>query len=267
MLCALRDAEVLCGFRDPAETYALFGRLDVPAVLPLIEPLGEESLPAMERLCLVFSRLLQLEPGQRAVVDEVLSAAAAAVEDGGDLGAFARTATEIGSFYPGDPGVLAALLMNRVSLRPNEALYLPAGNLHAYLSGAGVEIMANSDNVLRGGLTPKHIDVTELLRVVDFTPGFGGLLTPTEEAPGIWRYSVPAPEFELWRLEIDGAQGLIVPAAGTGRILLVTEGSVTLRSGDDELDLDRGESALVTAGEQARLAGTATVFIGAPGVS
>ncbi len=267
VLCALRDAEVLCGFREPGETYALFGRLDAPAVLPLIEPLGEESLPAMERLCLVFSRLLQLEPGQRAVVDGVLSAAASVTEDAGDLGAFARTATEIGSFYPGDPGVLAALLMNRVSLRPNEALFLPAGNLHAYLSGAGVEIMANSDNVLRGGLTPKHIDVTELLRVVDFTPGFGGLLTPTEEAPGIWRYQVPAPEFELWRLEIDGAQGLIVPAGGTGRILLVTEGSVTLHSADDELDLARGESALVTAGEQARLAGTATVFIGAPGVS
>ena len=68
--------------------------------------------------------------------------------------------------------MLAALLMNRITLRPNEALYLPAGNLHAYLSGGGVEIMANSDNVMRGGLTPKHIDVTELLRVVDFTPGF-----------------------------------------------------------------------------------------------
>ena len=64
--------------------------------------------------------------------------------------------------------MLAALLLNRVTLAPGEAIYLPAGNLHAYLSGAGVEMMANSDNVLRGGLTPKHVDVPELLRVLDF---------------------------------------------------------------------------------------------------
>ena len=116
--------------------------------------------------------------------------------------------------------------MNRITLRPNEALYLPAGNLHAYLSGGGVEIMANSDNVMRGGLTPKHIDVTELLRVVDFTPGFGGLVEPQQEAPGVWHYPVPAPEFALWRLEL-GEDAVPVPAAGSGRILLVTDGSVT----------------------------------------
>ena len=145
--------------------------------------------------------------------------------------------------------MLAALLMNRITLRPNEALYLPAGNLHAYLSGGGVEIMANSDNVMRGGLTPKHIDVTELLRVVDFTPGFGGLVEPQQEAPGVWRYPVPAPEFALWRLEL-GEEPVPVPATGSGRILLVTDGSVTVRSGEEELELARGESALLTAAEQ-----------------
>ena len=79
-------------------------------------------------------------------------------------------ALELSERYPGDAGVLAALLLNLVVLAPGEALYLPAGNLHAYLSGAGVELMANSDNVLRGGLTSKHVDVAELLRVLDFTP-------------------------------------------------------------------------------------------------
>ena len=191
-------------------------------------PLNDESLPAVERLAVVFGRLLRLDADQRPIVDEVL-AAAAQVSDDGELGRFARTATEIGSFYPGDPGVLAALLMNRITLRPNEALYLPAGNLHAYLSGGGVEIMANSDNVLRGGLTPKHIDVAELLRVVDFTPGFGGLITPVEESPGVWRYPTPAPEFALWRLEA-GEDPLPVPGTGGGRILLVTEGSAILSS-------------------------------------
>ena len=94
--------------------------------------------------------------------------------------------------------------MNRIHLHPNEAMFLPAGNLHAYLSGGGVEIMANSDNVMRGGLTPKHIDVAELLRVVDFTPGFAGLTAPQQTAPGVWRYPTPALEFALWRMELTG---------------------------------------------------------------
>jgi mannose-6-phosphate isomerase len=161
--------------------------------------------------------------------------------------------------------VLAALLMNRMTLMPNEALYLPAGNLHAYLSGGGVEIMANSDNVLRGGLTPKHIDVDELLRVVDFAPGFGGLITPVEESPGVWRYPTPAREFALWRLEA-GENTLPVPGTRGGRILLVTEGSAILNSAEEDLALARGESALLTATEEATLVGPATVFVGAPGV-
>jgi mannose-6-phosphate isomerase len=266
VLCALRATEALCGFRDPEETYALFGRLGVPSVMALLEPLADESVPAVERLCVVFGRLLRLEKQDRALVDAVLAAAADVVDEDEEVQAFARTATEIGSFYPGDPGVLAALLMNRVSLRPNEALYLPAGNLHAYLSGGGVEIMANSDNVMRGGLTPKHIDVTELLRVVDFSPGFGGLLEPQQEADGVWHYPVPAPEFDLWRLEL-AEEPVPVPAPGSGRILLVTAGSATLRSADDELELARGESALLTAEEEVTVAGRATVFVGAPGVS
>jgi mannose-6-phosphate isomerase len=266
VLCALRETEALCGFREPGESYALFGRLGAGPVMGLLEPLADEAVPAMERLCVVFGRLLRLGPADRPVVDAVLAAAAAPEDDDPELQAFARTATEIGSFYPGDPGVLAALLMNRVSLRPNEALYLPAGNLHAYLSGGGVEIMANSDNVMRGGLTPKHIDVTELLRVVDFRPGFGGLVEPRQETAGVWRYPVPAPEFALWRLEL-GAEPVAVPATGSGRILLVTEGSVTLQSGEADLELARGESALLTATEHATVTGEATVFVGAPGVA
>jgi mannose-6-phosphate isomerase len=265
VLCALRQTEALCGFRHPEETYALFGRLGVAPVMELLEPLADESVPAMERLCVVFGRLLRLPARDRVLVDAVL-AAAAVVDDDRDVQAFARTATEIGSFYPGDPGVLAALLMNRITLRPNQALYLPAGNLHAYLSGGGVEIMANSDNVMRGGLTPKHVDVDELLRVVDFTPGFGGLVEPRPVADRVWHYPVPAPEFALWRLE-PAEDAVPVPATGGGRILLVTDGLATLRSEDAELELVRGESALLTAAETVTVAGPATVFVGAPGVS
>jgi len=107
--------------------------------------------------------------------------------------------------------------------------------------------------------------VAELLRVVDFTPGFGGLVTPVEQSPGIWNYPTPAPEFALWRLETN-EDPVEVPGFGGGRILLVTQGSAVLSAGAEDLALARGESALLTATESASLIGPATVFVGAPGV-
>jgi mannose-6-phosphate isomerase len=155
--------------------------------------------------------------------------------------------------------------MNRVRLQPGDALYMPAGNLHAYLSGGGVEIMANSDNVMRGGLTHKYVNVDELLAILDFTPGFRGLITPVEESPGVWRYPAPAPEFALWRIEMGG-EPVNVPAGTSCRILLVTDGEVSTRSGTEELDLARGEAALLTAGEKVVATGRGTAFVGGPGL-
>ena len=110
----------------------------------------------------------------------------------------ARTVLELGERYPGDAGVLASLLLNRINLNAGEAIYLPAGNLHTYLHGVGVEVMANSDNVLRGGLTPKHVDVPELLRVLDFTPASEDLIRPKITTDGIELvYDTPAPEFAV----------------------------------------------------------------------
>jgi mannose-6-phosphate isomerase len=264
VLCALFDTEALCGFRDPGETYELFGCLGVPRALRLVAMLGRQDLPAVERLAETFGRLLRLDEEQRDVVGEV-ERAARQVEAGGALGQFARTAVELAAHYPSDPGVLAALLMNRVSLRPLDAIFLPAGNLHAYLCGGGVEIMANSDNVMRGGLTPKHIDVSELLRVVDFNPGFAGLITAVPESAGIWRYPTPAPEFALWRIELT-SQPATVPAAGAGRILLVTDGLLRAEVGGTELSLRRGESALIRPDEQVAVRGEGRAFVGAPGL-
>jgi mannose-6-phosphate isomerase len=142
---------------------------------------------------------------------------------------------------------------------------MPSGNLHAYLSGGGVEIMANSDNVMRGGLTPKYVDIDELLAILDFTPGLRGLITPIEESQGVWRYPTPAPEFALWRIEPQG-ELVAVPAVGSGRVLLVTDGELTAQSPTAELDLVRGEAALLSAGEEAVLTGHGTAFVGGPGV-
>jgi mannose-6-phosphate isomerase len=263
VLCAMVQTEALCGFREPQETYQLFNNLGVASALELVKPLANNDLPAEERLATVFGRLLRLSPDQRSVITEVVQAAEAA--DQSDDSAFARTARELGQYYPGDPGVLAALLMNRVTLQPGDALYMPAGNLHAYLSGGGVEIMANSDNVMRGGLTPKYVNVDELLAILDFTPGFRGLISSIEESPGVWRYPAPAPEFALWRLETQG-QSVRVPAGTSGRILLVTDGEVSASSATQELDLVRGDAALLTADEEAVVTGRGTAFVAGPGV-
>jgi mannose-6-phosphate isomerase len=241
----------------------MFEKLGVASALELVAPLANADAPA-ERLRVVFSRLLQLGSDERSVILEVAQAAEEA-KGPDDLASFARTAWELNAYYPGDPGVLAALLMNRITLQPGDALFMPSGNLHAYLRGGGVEIMANSDNVMRGGLTPKYVNVEELLAILDFRPGLRGLITPIVESRGLWRYPTPAPEFALWRIEPPGGS-VAVPAGTTGRVLLVAEGDLTATSGGATLDLVRGESALLTPGEEVVLAGRGTAFIGSPGI-
>lgn len=169
--------------------------------------------------------------------------------------------------FPGDPGVLAAMLLNHVQLQPGEALFLGAGIPHAYISGLGVELMANSDNVLRCGLTPKHVDVPELLRVVRFEAGDAGVLRP-EEVAGEEVYETPIDEFRLSRFVLAAAGRPRALVSRTPQILLCTAGTVRLRTaeedpegtGQTELTLAPGESAFVRAGEQLTLAGEGTLY-------
>jgi mannose-6-phosphate isomerase len=268
-LCALEDFEALCGFRDPSETYELFGRLGATGALDLMSPLRGGGARELEA---VFGRLLRLSD-PAAVLAEVLAAAERKGLDE-EVSRFVGTAVELAEWFPGDPGVLATLLLNRVALTRNQALYLPTGNLHSYLHGSGIEIMANSDNVLRGGLTSKTVAVDELLSVVDFSPGVPKPLTCVEESAGVWRYPTPAPEFALWRLEVDGR--VEVPDVGSGRVLLVVAGAMTTEAGvaartgagaGDSLPLKQGQAAFLTADESIALAGEGTAFLAAAGVT
>ncbi|MDN5724494.1 MAG: mannose-6-phosphate isomerase, class I [Propionibacteriales bacterium] len=257
-LCALEDFDALYGFADPTVTARLFTRLGIPAVDQLVAPLT--GVGGADGIKQVFVACCELPTEQRTLVDEVVVAALPHVSDDDAYGTFCLTAIELAAVYPRDPGVLAALLMNRVRLREHEAIFLPAGNMHAYLRGTGVEIMANSNNVLRGGLTPKHVDVAELSRLVDFAPVDPPILTAVEDAPGSWRYDTPAPEFALWRLELDGE--LTVPGTERGRIVLVTEGSALCGN----IDLNAGQSGWLPAGEGAALIGEGRIFVGATGL-
>ncbi len=170
-----------------------------------------------------------------------------------EFAAEAQTVLELGERYPGDAGVLAALLLNRISLTPGEGIFLPAGNLHSYLHGVGMEVMANSDNVLRGGLTPKHVDVPELLRVLDFTPvPDAHVAAPSREGIELV-YDTPAAEFAASVLILDGehlGHEVDAPSRHDGpQILVCTEGSVIVRAKSDEVRQSTGVAAAWVAAD------------------
>jgi mannose-6-phosphate isomerase len=165
--------------------------------------------------------------------------------------------------FPGDIGVLSPLFLNLVQLKSGEALYLPAGELHAYLEGVGIELMANSDNVLRGGLTPKYIDTGELLRILDFESREVEILTPTRLPSGEKRYPSPAEEFSLAVIVVTASDSFTSAKDHSVEIMICTQGSARIRalSTGRTLDLNEGSSALVpAAAEQYRIEGEATLY-------
>ncbi len=199
-----------------------------------------------------------------ATVDDVVAAAARTRSD-----AFAAEFALVGRLAatnPSDPGIVVALLMNLVTLRRGEGVYVPAGVLHAYLEGLGVELMAASDNVLRGGLTPKHIDVDELVAVLDATPGPAPVVRAESRSGGVFVYPTPAPDFALTRVEVADAD---VALALTGvAIAVATAGEVTLRGAAGEpVSLRPGQAVLITPDERPVAAGRGELFVAQPGVS
>ncbi|MFG3043123.1 mannose-6-phosphate isomerase, class I [Streptomyces sp. NPDC048330] len=248
MICALTPFDGLCGFRDPVESADLIAALGVDSLKPYVDLL--HAHPEEAALREVLTALLTADPDEMA--ETVAEAAAAADRLGGAHAPYASLAHH----FPGDPGVIAAMLLNRVVLQPGEALYLGAGVPHAYLDGLGVEIMANSDNVLRCGLTPKHVDVPELLRIVRFEPADPAVLRPEASPTGEEVYETPIDEFRLSRfVRAEGAAPTDLTAF-TPQILLSVAGSP--RAG--ELTLAPGESVFVPAGEPTQLSGAGTVF-------
>lgn len=252
----------LCGFRDPVRTATLFERLGIADELAtVIGPLTQRKGSAA--LAEVFLDVLSLDGDRLRLVDVFVDAAAEHVDDDGELGELARTTMLLADAYPGDRGILAAALLNIVTLQPGDGIFLGAGNMHAYLHGVGVEVMANSDNVLRGGLTPKHIDVDALMTVVRFVPEEPTLVAVEAAGPRTYHYATPAPEFSVWRVD-PGDTPVAVPGTGA-RIAIVLEGEAHVTSGDCRFDLARGEAVLLMAGESATVCGTGVLYISGPG--
>lgn len=274
MIFALTPFEALCGFREPDQAAEIFrtavravsaGGTDVPALLSWAVDELSSGHPAPDRLQSVFRTLISGGDDVREAVEVTAGALEAAEAD--LLEPYAKelaTAVELNAYYPGDPGVLLSLLLNRASLQPGEAVYLPAGNVHAYLSGLGIEVMASSDNVLRGGLTPKHVDVPELLKTVDFRPMGVPSLKPVFTQMGQELYRPPFSEFALQRIELeqrasDLGEGYSPAASMSGSdvsvlqngptVVIVVRGTVVLDSPKGDLVLETGQSAFIPSAE------------------
>lgn len=252
LLVALEPFEALAGFRQAARTRELLQALAVSDLDPFIDLLTDGS-DADGLRALFTTWITAPQPDIDVLIPAVLDGAIQYVTSGAtEFAAEAKTVLELGERYPGDAGVLAALLLNRITLAPGEAIFLPAGNLHTYLRGFALEVMANSDNVLRGGLTPKHVDVPELLRVLDFTPTPESALRAPVHREGLALiYETPTDEFAVALLELDGdSLGHEVDASTRHegpQVLLCAEGSTVVHAKSGSLTLERGAAAWVAA--------------------
>jgi mannose-6-phosphate isomerase len=253
ILCAITPVEALCGFRPVEESLHCLAKLQLPELMPTIAALARGGLRA------AIPQLLALSTRRRESLVRAVATRAASFVTAHDpefINTY-RWAASLAETYPGDPGVVISLMCNHLKLAPGEAVFLPAGNLHAYLCGAGVEVMASSDNVLRGGLTTKHVDLAALIEVLDFTDGRVPVIHPVL-GPGGLRYPTPVEEFDLTRCQV-GADAGVLTTSGP-QVLLCTEGPAVLTTADHEIVLEQGTSAFVSAGTPVTARGPAVLY-------
>ncbi|GAA4288119.1 mannose-6-phosphate isomerase, class I [Georgenia daeguensis] len=261
LVFALTTFRAMCGFRAPRRAAELLADLDTPLAQSLHATLRAD--PTAEGVRAAFTWLLDSEtrPSHDAV-QELAAACARRLADGSPSPRADNTVVRLAEAYPGDPGVVVSLLLNPVTLQPGDALFVPAGGVHVYLAGLGVELMAASDNVLRAGLTPKHVDVPEMLECVDYVAA-----PPIRIAPEVFHgatrvFYAPVDDFELAvtaLTDVNGGPSHPLPGRGP-RVLLCLDGRIEVTSETDSAVLERGEAYFVRADEGAlRGRGTGTL--------
>jgi mannose-6-phosphate isomerase len=272
VLCALVPFAALHGFRRPADIAAGLDSLGAPELAPVIAALGRSQASAALRGLL--ESLLLAPPERRSALAR--AAIAAAQRSGPGAAPEIQWVARFGARFPDDPMVLAPLCLNLVTLAPGQALYTEAGVVHSYLEGAAVELQASSDNVVRAGLTTKHVDVAELLQLARLEPTEPRVLEPhATAARGALALEPAPPELSLERLELGSARPgaarfveLDRSSADRGpEILLCTDGDAVVEGWAQEgaepqrERLRAGESLLLTAAaKRCRVSGEATVF-------
>ena len=253
-LIALTEFHALCGFRPRAElaqVFSAFGKTESE-----FQNLAQH-LASGKPLDQIFKSLI----GNTSLVARFLETVPVAQSDplaqrGRDLVA------NLLEQYPGDTGSLVALMLNQVELSPGEAIFLPAGNIHAYLSGLGLEVMAASDNVLRCGLTPKHIDVAELLKIADFQELESPKVTPKKLAEGLVEYPVEVDDFRVYLAEVSGKNILADIDLPSAAMVVCTAGEVAVSTSLDEREvLTKKQVVYVSGAKKISLSGSGTVFL------
>lgn len=260
VICALGPFEALCGFRPFADTVALIDSLAVRELDGLLSPLRLDPVP--ERLRSSFEALMSLDPeASRSLVEAVVAACRRETVRGGPFAAQLAWVVRLGALHPGDPGVVGSLLLNHVRLEAGQALALRAGVLHSYLSGTGIELMASSDNVLRGGLTTKHVDAGELARILDFRAAPCGPIDVRALCEHESEYVTDTEDFRLSRIELAPGSACRPPRRGPELLLCVEgEAELVLEGGAAE-SICQGDSVFVSAADPSwSLAGEATLF-------
>ncbi len=261
MLVAVSQFEALAGFRNSRNILALLTGLTGPLVDAVREELTRDR--SAQGIRAAFARLIAARSDGEC--PDAVAATIASVEARAAAGSpYQRadaTVLRLAQEHPGDPGAVASLLFNRVTLEPGESLFLADGEIHAYLSGLGVEIMASSDNVLRAGLTTKHVDVEALFEAASFEPN--PPLVPRQERRGTRGQAVtfrpPVQEFALTVVDVDDSEPVALPEEGP-RTVVCLEGDVTLVTRGDRTPLRQGQSAFVShAAGRLRVEGTALV--------
>lgn len=269
IICALEPFRALCGFRRPDQIGKLLDILGAPTLKG--PRLALERGSETEALRFFLQSLLNLSESDKAGLTdwiERLDKNLQSPHGGGPWKEYQREGelmVQLARQYPSDPSVIAPLYLNLIDLKPLQALYLPAGQLHGYVEGFGVELMANSDNVLRGGLTSKYVDVPELLSILDFSPLNPSILEVPSEVGTLISYPTAVREFSLHVVRGNGKPISLEP--GAPRILVLTQGNMEIYDGTGKTTaLRRGESVFIAAeATNIQLSGTFTAFVASVG--
>ena len=254
LLIAITGFRALCGFRPSSEILEIFLAF-------------AESEPRFGELAAMVATNNQMQKLLSELLEDQhlaqrFSQTVGNLEPDSNAEAAYLLASQLLEQFPGDTGAMVALLLNIVELDAGEALYLPAGNLHAYLSGLGLEVMAASDNVIRAGLTQKHIDQAELVKIAAFAPLVEPRVRPKKLAEGLMQYPVAATEFQVYRAQVTGSNLLADIDLPAGALVICDSGEVAVSSSlEERAVLKKAEVVYLGEASKFSLSGSGSAFV------